>query len=241
MRLLALIAALCAPGAAFAQTNGVAAAEASGEAAGDRVVAPLTKSDSVAAFAIKPPDEGSPFFTLRQEAKFVASQQGQQRLQADSLAVYPRAKNSPDSASSMFTKFFTEMFASVKFKTLRAERTTQTLKIEPEDFSLAERRELDATYVIRNNTGKIIRLDYTTGQRIEMLTKDPSGKVVEKWSDDRAFSPQEGVVIINPKERIEYQEKVPTREMKAGETYTIESEVIGYPDYTKTETVTPAP
>ncbi len=96
---------------------------------------------------------------------------------------------------------------------------------------MAERRELDAKYTVLNNTKKIIRLDFNTTQRIDILTFDPAGKVVEKWSEDRLFMLQEGVVIINPKERIEYSEKVATRDMKPSEPYTIKADVIGYPDY----------
>ena len=64
---------------------------------------------------------------------------------------------------------------------------------------------------------------------------------MEKWSDDRSFSDQEGVVIINPKERIQYTEKVATREMKAGNSYTVKAEAVGYPEYTVEKTVVPAP
>ena len=111
----------------------------------------------------------------------------------------------------------------------------------PRSFPWSERRELDTTYTVRNNTKKIIRLDFNTTQRIDILTSDASGKVIEKWSEDRAFQLQEGIVIINPKERIEYSEKVATREMKPSETYTIKADVVGYPDYTATTTSRPRP
>ena len=90
---------------------------------------------------------------------------------------------------------------------------------------------MDATYTVRNNAKKILRLDFNTTQRIDILTFDPSGKMIEKWSEDRLFLLQEGVVIVNPKERIEYSEKVATRDMKPQEPYTIKADVVGYPDY----------
>ena len=58
--------------------------------------------------------------------------------------------------------------------------------------------------------------------------------------EDRLFLLQEGVVIVNPKERIEYSEKVATRDMKPLEPY-IKADVIGYPDYSAEATVTPSP
>jgi hypothetical protein len=141
----------------------------------------------------------------------------------------------------MFTRFFTDMFASIRLGRIRPEPTTETLKVEPTEFSLAERRELDTTYTVRNNAKKLLRLDFNTTQRIDILTFDPSGKIIEKWSEDRLFMLQEGVVIVNPKERIEYSEKVATRDMKPQEPYTIKAEIVGYPDYSAEAPVTPSP
>jgi Intracellular proteinase inhibitor len=199
------------------------------------------ESSPASAFAVPPPDEGSVFFAERQEAKFTLSSQGQELQEQDSVATYPRAKGSPDSVSTMFTRFFTDMFASIRLGRLRPEKTTQNLLVQPTEFSLAERRELDAKYTVLNNTKKIIRLDFNTTQRIDIITFDPVGKAVEKWSEDRLFMLQEGVVIVNPKERIEYSEKVATRDMKPAEPYTIKADIIGYPDYSAETTVTPSP
>jgi Intracellular proteinase inhibitor len=201
---------------------------------------PIT-SYPASVFSVPPPDEGSVFFAERQEAKFTLSREGQAELAQNEVAEYPRAKGSPDSVTTMFTRFFTDMFASIRLGRLRPEPTTETLKVEPPQFSLAERRELDTTYTVRNNAKKILRLDFNTTQRIDILTFDPSGKIVEKWSEDRLFLLQEGVVIVNPKERIEYSEKVATRDMKPQESYTIKADIVGYPDYSAEAIVTPSP
>jgi hypothetical protein len=195
----------------------------------------------VSAFSVPPPDEGSVFFAERLDAKYTLSSEGQARLAEDEVAEYPRAKGSPDSVTTMFRRFFTDMFGSIRLGRLRPEPTTETLKVEPSKFSLAERRELDSIYTVRNNSKKILRLDFNTTQRIDILTFDPSGKTIEKWSEDRLFLLQEGVVIVNPKERIEYSEKVATREMKPLEPYTIKADLIGYPDYSAEAIVTPSP
>ncbi len=228
MKSFAILLALIAPGILLAQ-----------EVPGAKPSPKPAVSYPASAFAVIPPDEGSPFFAERQSAKFAMSQEG--RAAEDSVAVFPKSKDSPDSVTTIFTKFFTDMFASVKLGRLRAEKTTQNIAVDPSEFSLSERRELDTTYAVRNNTKKIMRLDFNTTQRIDILTSDASGKVIEKWSEDRAFQLQEGIVIINPKERIEYSEKVATREMKPSETYTIKADVVGYPDYTATTTVAPSP
>lgn len=230
MKAAVILLAIVVPGLAYAQ-----------RAPGAKHPPKASPEEAVAAFAVRPPDEGSPFFSEREQARNALRQQGRDQADSDSLATYPRVKDSPDSATAIFARFFTDMFSSVRLGKLRGEKTTEKLQVEPGQFSLSDRRELDATYTLRNNTGKIIRLEYPTTQRIDIFTTNPSGKVIEKWSDDRAFQPREGVVIINPKERIEYSEKVPTREMKPRETYTIQAEVIGYPDYTATSSVTASP
>ncbi|MEI6337899.1 MAG: BsuPI-related putative proteinase inhibitor [Verrucomicrobiota bacterium] len=229
MKCVLLFLTLIAPGMVLAQSPGA------------KPTPKPTLEKGVESFAVSVPDEGSPFFSERLAAKYALTQPGQEQLKRDAVAVYPRVKNSPDTASGMVRSFFTDMFASVKLGSLRSEETTEKLLLDPADFSVQDLRGLDATYTIRNNTSRVIRLDYTTTQRMEILTKDSTGNLLERLSDDRAFQPKEGIVIINPKERIEYNAKVATRDMKANETYSVQAEVTGYPDYTVTKTVTPAP
>ncbi len=230
MKSFVLFVSLALPGWALAQIA----------APGAKPTPPPTTAQTAAAFAVRQPDEGSPFFAEREAAKLLASRPDLP-LQArqDALAVYPKVKNSDDSATAMFGKFFTEMFASINLRKLQSRKTTENLTIDPPAFSLTDRREIEGAYTLRNNTGKLIRLDYTTSQRVDLFTKDASGQVVNRWSDDRVFKPQEGIVIINPKERIEYREKIPTRDMKAGQSYTIQADVTGYPEYTASQPVTP--
>lgn len=207
---------------------------------GTRAKAPDSR-DAAAAFAVQQPDEGSPFFSDREMAKYALSQEGQAQKASETVATYPMVKDAPGSASAMFTRFFTDMFSSVKLGSLRGEKTTEKLSVEPANFSVQDRRELDVVYSIRNNTGKIIRFDYGTTQRIDIMTRDASGNIIDRWSEDRAFKPQEGLIILNPRERIEYSEKIPTREMKPGQSYAVDAEVTGYPDYTVSKTITPEP
>ena len=230
MKSFALLFALALPGAVLAQ-----------QAPGAKPGSTPAVSYPPTAFAIAPPDEGSPFFAERQSAKLPTSQEGQALLEGEGVAAFPRSKGSPDSVTTIFTRFFTDMFSSIKLGRLHPEKTTQNLTVEPSEFSLSDRRELDTTYTVRNNTKKIMRLDFSTQQRIEITTSAPSGKVIEKWSEDHAFGLEEGLVIVNPKERIEYSEKVATREMNPSEIYTIKADVVGYPDYTATTVVTPSP
>lgn len=207
--------------------------------------APLNFQESVEAFAIQPPDENSPFFSdreaARQERQQAARQEMRSGLGPDGTAIYPKVKGSNDSSTAIFSRFFTEMFASIKFGAIKRNPTTENLKLDPQSFSLAERREVNATYTLTNNTKKIMRIDYPTKQRLEILTKDANGTVIDRWSDDRVFEDKEDIIFINPNERIQYSEQIPTREMKAYETYEITAEVPENPDYSVSKTVVPQP
>jgi len=201
--------------------------------------------ESVQAFAIQPPDENSPFFSdreaARQERQQAARKEIGSGLNAEGLAIYPKVRGSNDSSTAIFTRFFTEMFSSIKIGRLTQGPTTENLAIDPQEFSLASRREVNATYTLRNNTKKIMRIDYPTKQRLEILTKDTNGTVIDRWSDDRVFENKEDIIFINPNERIQYSEQIPTREMKPHDTYEITAEVPDHPDYSVTKTVVPQP
>ncbi len=230
MRVLATILALVTPVVVYAQN-----------APGARPTPRPDMRQGAEAFAIRPPDEGSPFFEERNAAQVALASVGTDNNKESGVAIYPKVKDSPDSATAMFTRFFTTMFSSVKWRTVHTEKTTEKLQLQPAHFELSKQKELDATYTVKNNTGKLMRLDFTTTQRIDLVTTDASGKVVDRWSDDRTTQPQDGIIIINPKERIQYDEKVPTRDMKPAQSYTIQSQVVGYPDYTVSKTVVPSP
>ena len=195
--------------------------------------------DPSTAFAIAPPDENSPFFMDPASALRVRNVDYNGRDANASLAEYPQNRSSPDSALAQIKGFFGGMFSSVNFGPLRTPPTTEKLAVDPAKFSLQDRREVNVTYTIRNNTKNISRLEYPTTQRIDILTYDSKGAVIDRWSDDHAFQPEDGIVVINPKERIEYQEKIPTREMKAGESYRVETFTTSTEKFKSETVITP--
>ena len=198
-----------------------------------------TPVDPSTAFAIAEPDENSPFFMDQKDAARTREADYAGHESSDSVAVYPLSRNSQDTVTAQIKGFFTGMFASVNFGPIRRAPTTEKLEIDPAKFSLQDRREVNVTYTIRNNTKNISRLEYPTTQRIDILTYDSKGIVIDRWSDDHAFQPEDGIVIINPKERIEYQEKIPTREMKAGETYRVKTFTTSTEKFESEKTITP--
>jgi hypothetical protein len=153
---------------------------------------------------------------------------------------YPRVpRREYDSIFGKVAHFFTDMFGNVKLGSSETQVEDATLKLEPESPVIKDTREIEVTYTIRNNSKSIKRLDFPTTQRIEILTCNSSGAIVDRWSDDRAFRPEEGVVVLNPAERIEFKEKISTRDMRPGETYKTEASLISNPGFVVDRAVTP--
>lgn len=183
------------------------------------------------------PDESSPFFVNQQLARYYNSENGQAKMQENLVAKYPSTGGN-DSAPVQMKKFFKEMFGSVRLGP-NTGKTMSRLSVEPKQFKVGERGEITVNFQIENTKNHLIVLDFPTTQRIEILLKDSSGNVLEKWSANQTFTDKEGVLMVNPDERVEYSEIIPTRGMKAGETYTIEASLAGNPEFTQTTQVTP--
>ncbi|MFZ9919987.1 MAG: BsuPI-related putative proteinase inhibitor [Terrimicrobiaceae bacterium] len=184
--------------------------------------------DAATPFQWAPPDESTPFFIS--DTDFTANEDRILRA-TDPASQYPLVKKGPQTVSGQVMGFFTDMFASVNLSSPMAAREEAELTLKPEAPTLADTREVGVDYSIRNNSRRMARLDFPTSQRIEILTRNSSGAVIDRWSDDRSFQPQEGIVIINPNERIEYREKISTRDMKPGQTYEVEAMLKTDPDF----------
>lgn len=183
-------------------------------------------------FAERPPDEASPFMALagldeREQARITAPQRG-----------YPRMPAPEDTLGAKLADFYNAVVSGVQGRGAQ-NKEVASLSITPADPALRETRELDATYTVRNTGRQMTRIEFPTTQRFEMVTRSSSGAVLERWSDDRAFQSIEGIVVINPAERIEFQEKVSTRDMRAGSVYTVEASLATEPSYAVEQIVQP--
>ena len=114
-----------------------------------------------------------------------------------------------------------------------------SLSVEPPAPKLSEVRQMAVTMRVDNRSKHVVRLDFPSTQRVEVVIKDASGKVIERWSEDHRFENQTGMVTINPAERIEYTAQVATREMAAGQTYTLEAWLPAYESLRATATLSP--
>ncbi|MEO6845957.1 MAG: BsuPI-related putative proteinase inhibitor [Chthoniobacterales bacterium] len=142
-----------------------------------------------------------------------------------------------DNIPNQLKGFFKDITKSVKLKNLRPVPVVTELKVDPMDVNLKEKRELAVTLIVSNHTGHLMKLDFPTSQRLEVLLRDSQGKVIERWSEDHAFEQVEGIVTVNPGERIEYAEHISTREMKPDQKYMVEASIANHPEYSRTVTV----
>jgi len=75
-----------------------------------------------------------------------------------------------------------------------------------------------------------VELNFPSEQRIEILLHDSSGRVVTRWSENRAFADTRATVLINPNEHVDYSETIATRELAPGRVFTVEVTVPAYPE-----------
>jgi len=190
---------------------------------------------NVQAISVQAPPADSPFFTERQEARDAMAKAGR-----EGYGMYvPKPPHPP--ALQQIKEFFRELFGRKKKTGETGGPAPMMLTVDPSDFSLAQTSELDVSLKVSNARKHEIEILFPNNQRLEILTKDSSGNVVNRWSEDRAFDPQEGFTEINPDEYVIYAERIPTARMKSGETYTIEASLANQEGYTTAVTVTPRP
>jgi hypothetical protein len=99
---------------------------------------------------------------------------------------------------------------------------TVKMTVDPAVPNLGENKQIVVTLRLQNTGKKLVQLDFPTTQRIEVLVKNSTGKVVEQWSEDQAFQNEPSLVTINPGERLEYNATISTRDFAAGQVYTVE-------------------
>jgi len=195
----------------------------------------FAQQDSSAPFAVVMPDESTPFFASARQRAFGAEEA--EAVQSPAQG-YPRVRQAPDGMLKQVGNFFAGILPPLRGGEKKPDDEA-FLSVQPESPKIGQDRELDVVYSVKNNSRKMTRLEFPTDQRIEILTMDSGGAVVDRWSDDRSFRPREGLVVLNPNERIEFREKVSTRDMRAGETYTIEAKLASDPAFPVVQTVVP--
>jgi len=96
------------------------------------------------------------------------------------------------------------------------------LQISPQTVKLSEVRQLNVKLTLANLSKRPVTLDFHTTQRIEIYLTNSAGDVLTKWSENHAISEKAATVLINPNERIEYNETISTRELTPNKVFIAE-------------------
>ena len=147
-----------------------------------------------------------------------------------SLTALPAGASEEESADGrkpgVLSRFFNRFHGSgdPKTQTVNWKQLIMTMNVEPLPLKLGETRQMKVTLRLLNKSKRLVQLEFPTTQRIEVLLRSQTGKMIEQWSEDQVFANEPTLVTINPGERLEYSANIATRDLTAGQSYT----VIGY-------------
>lgn len=109
-----------------------------------------------------------------------------------------------------------------QYKDQRLRGLALDLQITPQTVKLSEVRQLNVKVTLANLSKRPTTLDFPTTQRIEIHLMNSGGDVLTKWSDNHAIDKKPGAILINPNERIEYDETISTRELTPNKVFIAE-------------------
>jgi hypothetical protein len=96
------------------------------------------------------------------------------------------------------------------------------LQISPQTVKLSEVRQLSVKVTLANLSKRPVALDFPTTQRIEIYLMNSAGEILTRWSENHAISDKPATILINPSERIEYNETISTRELTPNKVFIAE-------------------
>jgi Intracellular proteinase inhibitor len=117
-----------------------------------------------------------------------------------------------------------------QYKDPRVRGLALWLEVSPQTVKLSEVRQLQIKVKLSNESKKAIELDFPNDQRIEIYLRNSAEAVLTKWSDNHAINDKPGIVLINPKEIIEYNATISTRELTPDKVFIAEVFFPKYPD-----------
>ena len=109
-----------------------------------------------------------------------------------------------------------------QYKDARLRGLALDLQITPQTVKLSEVRQLSVKVTLANLSKRPVTLDFPTTQRIEIYLTNSAGEVLTKWSENHAIADKPGTILINPSERIEYNETISTRELTPNKVFVAE-------------------
>jgi hypothetical protein len=117
-----------------------------------------------------------------------------------------------------------------EYKNQKLRGLVLAVELPGEPIKLSEMRQLPVRVTLANRGDRAVELSFPSEQRIEILLHDSAGRVVTRWSENRAFEERPGSLLINPQEHVEYSETIATRELVPGKVFAVEVLVPAYPE-----------
>jgi hypothetical protein len=117
-----------------------------------------------------------------------------------------------------------------QYKDARLRGLTVDLQITPQTIKLSEVRQLGIKLMLANVSKRPVTLDFPTNQRVEIYLMNSEGTILTKWSDNHAVSAKPATILINPQERIEYNESIATRDLTPNKVFIAEVFFPQYPE-----------
>jgi Intracellular proteinase inhibitor len=117
-----------------------------------------------------------------------------------------------------------------QYKDPRLRGLSLDLQTTPQTVKLSEVRQLGVKVALANLSKRPITLDFPTNQRIEIYLKNSAGDILTKWSDNHAIVEKPATILINPQERIEYNETIATRDLTPNKVFIAEVFFPQYPE-----------
>ena len=109
-----------------------------------------------------------------------------------------------------------------QYKDSRLRGLSLDLQISPQTVKLSEVRQLRVKVTLANLSKKTVTLDFPNSQRIEIYLTNSGGDVLTKWSENHVIADKPSTILINPSERIEYNETISTRELTPNKVFIAE-------------------
>jgi hypothetical protein len=117
-----------------------------------------------------------------------------------------------------------------QYKDPRLRGLALDLQITPQTVKLSEFRQIALKVTVANLSKRPVALDFATNQRIEIYLMDSAGEILTRWSDNHAITEKPATILINPQERVEYNETIATRELTPNKVFVAEAFFPQYPE-----------
>lgn len=117
-----------------------------------------------------------------------------------------------------------------QYKDPRLRGLALDLQITPQTVKLSEVRQIAVKVTVANLSKRPVALDFATNQRIEIYLMDSAGEILARWSDNHAITDKPATILINPQERVEYNETIATRELTPNKVFVAEAFFPQYPE-----------